>query len=202
MIIEDPHVTVFDGGQVSLEKMPRGAGVAMVVAARTPEGFGEKWLVKSLSIFIQGKYDLDSGLPVKNSFMRSIAVGGPFLKNNILVIESLDGLVKWNGRQILASMPSDFSIDGLIIARSRADASLVGHEAQRSPGLEVELPSNVRILVNRYQRHVNAAITMNQTSEPQDGLCGNFNSYSADDAPELVNKRKSEEVEASDSLFV
>ena len=168
---------------------------------RRPSGYGEKWLVKSASVLIQGKYSADEALPEKNAFMEAIAVGGPILKNNILMIGSLADRVTWNDHAILASMPSEFEVDGLLVARNCANSSLVQDRAARSPGLEFALASSVRLLVNRYQGHVNVAITMKPTSEPLDGLCGNFNAFAGDDLPALVDKRMSEDVDPSASLF-
>jgi len=137
----------------------------------------------------------------RNFFMKAIAVGGPFLKNNVLVLGSLDDDVTWNGHQVLASMPSEFEVYGLLVAKSRANSSLVQDRAKRSPGLELELPSTVRLLVNRFPGHVNVAISMKPSLEPQDGLCGNFNAFPGDDLPEFVTKRRSSDVDAWDSLF-
>ena len=171
------------------------------VTARSPDGFGDKWLVRSPSVFIQAKYALDTSLPEKNVFARAVAVGGPFLKNNALVAPSLLDDVTWNGVPILSKMPSEFEVSGLLVARSHANASLVKNRAQRSPGLEFEFLSGVKLLVNRYHMHVNVAISMKHSSKPQDGLCGNFNAFPGDDIPELVKKRMSEDVATSDSLF-
>jgi len=164
-------------------------------------GYGEKWLVKSSSVLIQGKYAPDTSLPEQNAFLEAVAVGGPILRNNILVVGSLTDRITWVGHPILASMPSEFEVEGLLVAKYYANSSLVQDRAKRSPGLEFALPSGVRLLVNRYQSHVNVAITMKHTAEPQDGLCGNFNAFPGDDFPALVNKRKSEDVEPADSLF-
>lgn len=157
--------------------------------------------MKSSSVLIQGKYALDTSLPEENAFLEAIAVGGPILRNNILVVGSLADSVTWNSHPILASMPSEFEVEELLVAKYYANSSLVQDRAKRSPGLEFALPSSVRLLVNRYQSHVNVAITMKQTAEPQDGLCGNFNAFPGDDLPDLVNKRKSADVELADSLF-
>lgn len=197
-MVEDPHITVFDGAQVSLINQARATSSR---AALRPDGFGDKWLVKSQTVFIQAKYTLDASLPEKNVFTKAVAVGGPFLRNNVLVVGSLDDLITWNGRPILDSMPSEFAVHGLIVAKNHANASLVQDTARRSPGLEIELPSNVKLLVNRFRKHVNVAIKMKRSFELQDGLCGNFNAFPGDDLPELVQKRKTQNVEPYDSLF-
>jgi len=196
--VEDPHITIFDGAQVSLAN---GTELGARVIARTPDSLGYKWLVKSSSVFIQAKYVSDVTIPRKNAFASAVAVGGPFLQNSVLVIPCLSGSVTWNWRPILTDIPSTFEVPGLIEAKSSADSRLVQDKAKRSPGLDFELPNGVKLLVNRYESHVNVEITMKPSAEPQDGLCGNFNGFSADDLPEFVEKRESTDVGPSEILF-
>merc|ERR1719230_1852051 len=50
----------------------------------------------------------------------SLAVGGPFLKNNTFVIRPLAGKVTWNGGEVLSHLGSEFSND-LIHAKYHKD---------------------------------------------------------------------------------
>lgn len=193
---------MFDGAQVSLNRdASTGAVFGWMVAARRPDALGDKWLVKSPSVFIQAKYQPDPNLPEKNMFTKAVAVGGPFIGRNRLVIGSLVDSVMWNGRPVLVSTPSDFQVDGIMMAKSDAEAPLVHDQTKRGPGLSFDLPLGVKLLVNRYESHVNLAITMKKGMEVQDGLCGNMNDFPGDDSPDVVETRASADVAPFDSLF-
>ena len=52
------------------------------------------------------------------------------------------------------------SASGLVKAKRHTDAKLVENIAVDNPGLDVELPNGVKLLVNRQRKYVNLIITM------------------------------------------
>merc|ERR1712156_762303 len=72
---------------------------------------GEYYLVKSGVISIQGRYlptKFTNGLAVT----KMVAIGGPLLKGNKLIIGPLTA--EWNGAPILTGFPSHFNQPGLL----------------------------------------------------------------------------------------
>merc|ERR1712046_552541 len=89
----------------------------------TATSLGDMWLVKSSAVKIQARYASIDGLPAENSFVHALAVGGPFLKNNTLVVGASEtGIVSWNGVEILHEKASSFLVPGLITAERRANS--------------------------------------------------------------------------------
>jgi hypothetical protein len=190
--MEDPHVNVFDGAQVSLLATSEDTQNAM--------GAGIKWLVKSGMVSIQARMVEDEEAPEK-IFMGAIAVGGEFLKGNRLIVGSLQDAITWNGRPIMQEESSEFTSGGLVSASRSNHSRRVEDLAQEGPGVSIELPMGVALTVNRQRAHVNAAITMCQLAGGQDGLCGNFNGIAADDATEFTSLRSTIDVSPAESFF-
>eukprot|EP00403_Amphidinium_massartii_P035872 CAMPEP_0178433978 /NCGR_PEP_ID=MMETSP0689_2-20121128/33186_1 /TAXON_ID=160604 /ORGANISM="Amphidinium massartii, Strain CS-259" /LENGTH=410 /DNA_ID=CAMNT_0020056027 /DNA_START=185 /DNA_END=1413 /DNA_ORIENTATION=+ len=82
----DPHIVPFD--RQVLMRSGRGSNVNLY-------DYGDYWIVKSDSVFIQGRYW--SSKYRGNAMTRGLAVGGPFLDGNLLMVEPQDGTVEWNG---------------------------------------------------------------------------------------------------------
>jgi hypothetical protein len=188
------YVRNFDGAGLSLVRH-----ITSVSATKSHAGRGLNWLVKSSSIKIQALFGGNALVSKSGAFVRALAVGGSFLHSNVLIVGSQADSVTWNGRAILLEIPSEFKVDGLIHAR-RVKTPQVRNRKNRSPGVEVLLPSSVSLLVGRVAKHVNFAIRMN-ASAAQDGLCGNFNGDPEDDAFNLVEDRRVLSVSLADSLF-
>jgi len=204
-ISEDPHVEVFDGAQISLTKSSHSHSLDEAIdTQKYGEKGGDNWLVKSDLVSIQARYMENDNLPERNLFVRAIAVGGAFLKGNTLVIGSLEDQVTWNGGSILEDQSSIFSLEGngfFVKASRSANSSLVQDLSKTNPGVNVELPLGLSLVVNRLSRHVNVVIKMPQQEGGQDGICGNFNGVAADDAIEMSASRLNPQVPAEESLF-
>mmetsp|Transcript_87115 Transcript_87115/g.186786 ORF Transcript_87115/g.186786 Transcript_87115/m.186786 type:complete len:468 (+) Transcript_87115:107-1510(+) len=174
-IYGDPHIKTFDGKHANYYSS------------------GEYWLVKSKTVWIQSRYKptpITHGLGVT----KEIAISGPFLKNNILVISALSAT--WEGMPILTQFPSTFNMPNLVDIRFNGIGDIVqkGRGGKDLHVVHVKLPHGINLEVNRWNEpgegdYINAKITMLRPEPEQDGQCGNFNSNDADDARTAVRAR-------------
>lgn len=196
-IYGDPHVITFDRAPVK----PVISLLDISSPVRSDNGAGDFWLVKSNQVQIQGRF---SKVPTSGRlFLRGLAVSGPFLKDNILLISghSLDGKVFWNREQILKSAPSEYS-NSLISAKYHR-RTLVQDPTRTAvaPGFDIDLPLGVRLAVNRGRNGLGIKISMPPMEGGQDGQCGNFNGDGRDDTPKLISERMGLEVLFPQLLF-
>merc|ERR1712190_204586 len=147
---------------------------------------GEFWIVKSDTVYIQGKYrptPATSGLSV----MIEIAIGGPFMHGHKIIVSATSA--SFDNQQILMGFPSTFNAPNLpgVSAQLNSVGGMLqkGRNAANLRVVHLTLPSNVQIKINRWTEaaegnYINAKITM--PAQPnQDGHCGNFNGNQADD---------------------
>merc|ERR1719394_489902 len=92
-VFGDPHVLTFDGSHASFYSQ------------------GEYWIVKSSTVWIQGRY-MPTAVTNGLSVTKEISIGGPFLdstdgKKNILRISSLHAT--FNGVPIINGFPDSWS---------------------------------------------------------------------------------------------
>jgi len=192
----DPHVSVFDRSLAeNKESVP-------ILGFYTS---GDFWLVKSSSVSIQGRYGPTRWTAGQGALL-ALAVSGPFLRGHTLIIEPMEnGMVSWDGEQILEDVPSEFFISGFVNVTFHGDMerSLIdprqGHLPLRT--VTARLPKVVDLIVNRWPKHIDAIIKMRPLDEGQDGHCGNFNMDPLDDTKELILERAGAEVPAEESLF-
>merc|ERR1719232_1600691 len=174
----DPHIRTFDGMRADYYSS------------------GEYYIVKSGIISIQGRYlptKFTNGLAVT----KMVAIGGPMLKGNKLIIGPL--AATWNGAPILGGFPSHFQQPGLLTVDYDNVGALVDTALDPSKKKIVHVkiadgsPDGLLVQVNRWtesagNEYVNWQITMH--SRPgQDGHCGNFNGNAADDDRLAVRQR-------------
>jgi len=157
---------------------------------------GEYYIVKSGVVSIQGRY-----LPTKYTnglaVTKMVAIGGPVLKGNKLIIGPL--AATWNGAPILTGFPSHFTQAGVVTVDYDNVGALVdtAMDASKKKIVHVKIadgtPEGLLVQVNRWtaspgNEYVNWKVTMHSRSG-QDGHCGNFNGNAADDDRMAVRQR-------------
>jgi len=186
----DPHVHSFDNMDFSYMQE------------------GDMWLVKSPHVWIQGRFNLGNN---SHSFLKVLAVGGPFLQGNTLTIGSGEGEVLWNDGQILDRMNTHFETSWKIPSskvRQRVRAAIrdseanIMHPGVTHRGFDVSLPRGIKLVVDRYQQWLGVSIQQKHAfKEGQDGICGNYNDNTEDDALPALTSRMRLEVSDKDTLF-
>merc|ERR1711920_202219 len=128
------------------------------------------------------------------SVMKAIGFGGPFMKENKLVIGCTAGSATWNGQPILTMFPSNFQNELVTAAYDSNGATMQdGREGKQLHVIHLTLPLSVNVQINRWMEaaegnYINAKITM--SAQPnQDGHCGNFNGNPTDDERMQVRAR-------------
>jgi len=169
----DPHIITFKTHQHRLAEHPQREEFFRTRAWKTDQftvnAAGLYWLVKSDRVQIQGGY-------VKNetsnsTTLTSLAVGGAFLQDRVLIIRPLAGRTTWDGEEILTSLPSEFQNE-YVHAKYHAGTKMV-KDGTRGPGIDISLPQGVTLRVNRWRSSLAAEISMCPT-EGQGGQCGSF----------------------------
>lgn len=191
-IYGNPNITSFDGKTRN----------KYLTAGHTYSG-GDTWIVKNSQIQIQGRY-----IMVKNateSYLRMIAVGGPFLDfngSNKLLIEANGKKSYWNNKKILNHAGTTFQND-IVSAKYNHESVDVVHPEQhvKIPGIDVTLPMGVKLLVNRAENGLEMRLTMPRAKDGQDGECGNFNGNKTDDTVPLIKNRTSVKIEFEEMLL-
>jgi len=133
----------------------------------------------------------------------ALEVGGQFLQGHVLIIEPLDGgSVTWDNESILQDFPSQWSAPDLVTARyHEADEPIDTAQTHRPiHGIFVELPLGVRLVVNRWSKHLDVTIHMHAQAGGQDGHCGNFDGDASDDTVDLIKERMELKVSKGDLL--
>jgi len=140
------HVKAFDGWQFPLMST-----------------WGAIWMMRSDQVEIQarttessGEYD---GIAIGQPTIDALAVSGPFMKGQRLVIESMNGHVKLNGRVVTGKK--------IFMGFHVLQVHQVQHDEEGLPYTDVDafLPDDIRMKVRRYERHVNAKIYARRSSD-------------------------------------
>lgn len=215
---EEQHIcTIWDGPRVNVfdkAGMPWGNFFSSffekkpsLKADLNASEVGDIWIMKSDILKIQGRYNKhrsDGG--DSKTYLKGIAVSGPLIHNNILVIGTTGRKCFWNDLEILPFeehpfRTRHFRAAGLIHAKYSYALPLVEDEARTTPGIEVDLPGDVKLTVNRHYQGLGLAIAMKRAVDGQDGLCGNFNHDHTDDTAENIAKRFRLRIPEHDVLF-
>jgi len=145
---------------------------------------GTFWLVKTDQIHIQGRYWKNASTPELTS-LGALAISGPFMKGNSLVVRNLNGEVTYNDEAILQFIPSQFKND--IVQATYSDDAEIIHNGHRGAGVDISLPMGLHLTVNRWKQNLAAKITMcGAPDAPSQGQCGNNNKDVADDSPLIL----------------
>jgi len=147
---------------------------------------GTFWLVKSDRVHIQGTYIKNETHPDQTS-LGAVAIGGPFLNNNVMVFRPLSENVTWNDKQILNTFPAEFGND-LVRAKYHAESELV-KDGKKGEGIDVILPQGLQLTVNRWRHSLALKIQMCAQEGGQVGQCGNYNGDASDDTREFLLER-------------
>jgi len=184
----DPHVLTFDKKRVDFYTQ------------------GEYWIVKSQTVFIQGRYrptHATSGLSV----LKEIAFGGPFMQGHTLIIGTTTAT--FDGAAILAGFPAQWNNQFVTAQYDGNGATMQDGRAGKQLHiihLQFKGVQQMNVQINRWMEasegnYINAKITM--SAQPgQDGHCGNFNGNIADDDRLQIRARVGTTgVAAADLLF-
>lgn len=210
----DPHIQVFDDNigrvadDVIKETLEEGFGRRRRGSSVTNAYFyGNYWLVQSEAIWIQAHYLSRWTQLLEASSLAKIAVGGPFLHGNTMMIEGIvNGAQVWWNDDIIAngsSLPARVTkmnetviVTTKLIDRDGSNRTVVW--ADRRFEIIAKFPEDVELHVNVYPgptakrpyhvTTIDVIIKMLQVSG-QDGQCGNFNLDPSDDTQAILLRR-------------
>mmetsp|Transcript_67438 Transcript_67438/g.161777 ORF Transcript_67438/g.161777 Transcript_67438/m.161777 type:complete len:578 (+) Transcript_67438:175-1908(+) len=225
----DPHISSFDNTGLALDDQvrpyeplhirsfdssasdaPRAISLAELdVGWKHAKGIpghdlraGDMWLVKSADVHIQGRFGF--AMNSSKSFLKAVAIGGPFLEGNSMVLGTNDGTSLWNNMTILTKVNTSFTAafaNGTVSAHYKSNVQHIHVPNRTTSGLEVSLPAGVELLLNRFDTWLGLRIHMAPRTSGQDGECGNFNGNPDDDALSDLQQRMELRVADSDLLF-
>jgi len=185
----DPHFFTFDsmGGDMST----KASRAKLYKKNFNFYAYGNYWLVKSPAVWIQGHYKSTLTRKPGKSGLTKIAVGGPFLLGNTMMIEgTAAGMqVWWNDDRVLTDPPPT-SVEEM-------NGALVARRVQKTrESIEVQFPNDVNVTVMAYpslgrtdMRTFLTAYIKTYQITGQDGHCGNFNLDFSDDNKESFKRR-------------
>jgi len=206
-IYADPHVSGFDNlvdeGPANLHhalsmvdiKTGNNVKTHLGVRARTFDRApvdvnayerGDFWLVKSQPIYVQGRFRFSREFVPDRAAVGAIAIGGPFLRGSVLVVEALDGDIRFGGEVVMPGHANfTFSRPGMLLSQH---TNLVADGGARTH-IEAKLPEGMTVRVARFPRHVDVKISMPPVQTGMDGECGNYNGDDEDDKSEFLAER-------------
>ena len=110
-----------------------------------------------------GRYGTTKFTVAGQSALIELAVSGPFVRNETLIVQPTNGQVTWDGDAILKQIPSEFvkpfSRIKYLDGDDHIDQVLIGYPVKLIRAFFVR---NVEILVNRWPEHIDAVIRMPQ----------------------------------------
>jgi hypothetical protein len=187
----DPHIITFDASAKRLQQHPQREAFFRTRGWKSDQKSiydeGTFWLVKGQKVHIQGRYWHNKTHPDFTN-LGAIAIGGPFLGGNSLILRSIESPTTWNGEEILAFLPSHFANE-YVTARYHRDSEIVS-SGQRGPAIEMQLPEGVSLTVNRWSHAIAVKIDMCTQAGGQVGQCGNFDGDENDDIAESIDAQR------------
>eukprot|EP00930_Biecheleria_cincta_P047919 TRINITY_DN3331_c0_g1_i1.p1 TRINITY_DN3331_c0_g1~~TRINITY_DN3331_c0_g1_i1.p1 ORF type:complete len:454 (-),score=81.73 TRINITY_DN3331_c0_g1_i1:130-1491(-) len=182
----DPHIKTFDTSRLVFYST------------------GDFWLVKAPRISIQGRFQATDWTKKNDktdySSMTSIIVGGAFLGQHKIEVQSMLGKIMCDGVEVLTAFGSS-QCGGATITYNDVGA-LVDQAMAFLPHkvVHIALPNEVSMQVNRWPNFINAAIKMSKRPG-QDGICGNYNGDANDDMGKDLHQRFGQGVNKDELLF-
>jgi hypothetical protein len=168
-------------------------------------GTGSFWIVHSNAVWIQGYYAAANTRRPAYTNLRKVAIGGPFLGKNTLMVEGSN--IWWNEQPHILdfSVPQKQSWSGHVGAGAVTATSI---STPSKTTVELAFPADLNISISIYQYpHVpyllpkfNMLINMRQIIG-QDGHCGSFNGDSSDDTHYLIKTRWNQQLPVARHLF-
>jgi len=180
----DPHVITFDVMHKRVQQHPHREAFFRSHGWKedqfTVEEEGTFWLVKNEHVHIQGRYWKNKTNPEFTS-LGALAIGGPFLDGNLMVIHTGHDDILWNEKAILKTVPSNFE-NTHVSANYTTNSELVKN-GLKGVGIDIDLPMGVKLTVNRWKQSLAAKIQLcgSLHKTPQMGQCGNNNGDVSDD---------------------
>lgn len=161
---------------------------------------GDFQLVKSSVLDIQGRFKATQWTieneHVDFASMIRIIVGGQAAGKNVEVgnVDEDGEHVRCGGNLMVIDLNGHgtYSCGSVRFTYSSEGPLLDGGMANVSPHriLQMSLPGNVFLQVNRWQNFINAKITMTKKGvKEQDGVCGTFDGNAADDSGKQIHAR-------------
>jgi len=150
---------------------------------------GNFWIVRSSAVWIQGHYFPGNLRRPTVTYLRKVAIGGPFLQGNTMMIETSNSW--WNDDSHILSLSSVgrhswTGMSGGVTATSQSNGT--------NTRVSIALPFDVRVKIGINAGNVrpkgnklafmSLLIGMRQITG-QDGHCGNFNQVASDDSEVL-----------------
>lgn len=198
----DPHVFTFDsmGGDIS----SKASRAKLYKKNFNFYAYGNYWLVKSPAVWVQGHYQSTLTQKPGKAGLTKVAVGGPFLLGNSIMIEGTAGgmQVWWNDHLVLTN-PLPTSVE-------KMSGALVARRMQKTrERIEVRFPSDVNVTVMAYpsrdRTNIRTFLTVyikTYQITGQDGHCGNFNLDFSDDNKESFKRRGVNRPVSADQVLI
>eukprot|EP00931_Biecheleriopsis_adriatica_P111817 TRINITY_DN862_c0_g1_i1.p1 TRINITY_DN862_c0_g1~~TRINITY_DN862_c0_g1_i1.p1 ORF type:complete len:834 (+),score=124.38 TRINITY_DN862_c0_g1_i1:145-2646(+) len=182
----DPHIVTFDKSHLVFYSE------------------GDFWIVKSHRLKIQGRFQATQWTKDNDhtdySSMTSIIVSGSAVHHRKLEIQSMEGVIKCDGKEVLKGFGTDYC--GPAEIKFDAKGKLVDSAMSFLPHkvVHISLPDGEWIQVNRWPNFINALVSMH-ADDQQDGVCGNFNGLAHDDSGKELHSRFGHGVERFEDMF-
>merc|ERR1712066_179882 len=185
----DPHVISFD--QVGTDKNE----------ALSFYGDGNFWVVKSSTVYIQGRFEgtkYTEGLAATNQ----IVVGGPFLHGHKIEVGTREsGVLTVDGQPVLGTFPGSYKGDGFtMVYTSQGEVPDVVPQGNEKRIVRMMLPLGVKVQVYQWNNYLDVQVEMSPQAG-QDGVCGNFNGNHGDDTTQAIIQRIGARVRPAENLL-
>jgi len=190
IVYGDPHILPFDADKSASDHFNH-------------YGTGTYWIVKSASVWVQGYYATANRHRPSLTYLRKVAIGGPFLWANTIMVEASNVWLNAQPNILNLNAPGVQTWAGInttVTATSNATAQ------KRTISLVFPQEVNVSIVIKMARQslhmlpYMSMLVTMRQISG-QGGHCGNFNQVASDDTGSQIKQRWDRRVDDSETLI-